>query len=271
VRLPNNTGWRGGAVVKELQRNFTPALGFISRSDVRDTAVDAGYTLFPRNRFLQSMFFGVDAQRVSFLDGGLQSEIVLGRLLELRNNTGDALNVHYSATREAVIEPFTIYRDTTRQVVVPPARYSFGETVLSMTAAGQRTFSGGATVRMGDFLGGSRTNLVGDFSWKPSNLFAFGFRYDWNDIDLPQGAFITRLTRLTADVNFSSTLYWVSLIQYDNVSELIGINTRLNWIPRAGQEGLIVLNHSLQDRDRDNVFGSELLDISLKLNYTFRF
>ena len=271
VRLPNNTGWRGGAVVKELQRNFTPALGFISRSDVRDTALDAGYTLFPRNRFLQSMFFGVDAQRVSFLDGGLQSEVVLGRLLELRNNTGDALNVHYSATREVVTEPFTIYRDNASQVVVPPASYSFGETVLSMTAAGQRTFSGGATVRMGDFLSGSRTNLIGDFSWKPSNLFAFGFRYDWNDIDLPQGDFITRLTRLTADVNFSSTLYWVSLIQYDNVSEVIGVNTRLNWIPRAGQEGLIVFNHTLQDRDRDDVFRSELLDISVKLNYTLRF
>ena len=101
--------------------------------------------------------------------------------------------------------------------------------------------------------------------------FALGFRYDWNDIDLPQGDFITRLTRLTADVNFSSTLYWVSLIQYDNVSEVIGVNTRLNWIPKAGQEGLIVLNHSLQDRDRNGAFGSELLDISVKLNYTFRF
>ena len=153
----------------------------------------------------------------------------------------------------------------------PPGSYSFGETVLSMSAGGQRTFSGGATFRAGDFLSGSRTNLIGDFSWKPSNLFALGFRYDWNDIDLPQGDFITRLTRLTTDVNFSSTLYWVSLIQYDNVSEVIGVNTRLNWIPKAGQEGLIVLNHSLQDRDRDDAFRSELLDISVKLNYTFRF
>jgi hypothetical protein len=217
------------------------------------------------------MFSGVDAQRVSFLNGGLQSEIILGRLIEIRNNTGDALNLHYSATREVVTEPFTIYRDNARQVVVPPGSYSFGETVLSMSAAGQRTYSGGATFRTGDFLSGSRTNLIGDFSWKPSNLFALGFRYDWNDIDLPQGDFITRLTRLTADVNFSSTLYWVSLIQYDNVSEVLGINTRLNWIPKAGQEGLLVLNHSLQDRDRDGVFQSELLDISIKLNYTFRF
>jgi hypothetical protein len=52
---------------------------------------------------------------------------------------------------------------------------------------------------------------------------------------------------------------------------VIGLNTRLNWIPKAGQEGLIVLNHSLQDRDRDNAFRSDLLDVSIKLNYTFRF
>ena len=271
VRLPNNTGWRGGVMLKEVERNFTPALGFVSRQDVRDTAADAGYTYFPRTRFVQTMFSGVDAQRISFLTGGLQSEVILGRLIEIRNNTGDALNVHYSATREVVTEPFTIYRDNARQVVVPPGNYSFGETVLSMSAAGQRTYSGGATFRTGDFLSGSRTNLIGDFSWKPSNLFALGFRYDWNDIDLPQGEFITRLTRLTADINFSSTLYWVSLIQYDNVSEVIGVNTRLNWIPRAGQEGLIVLNHSLQDTDRDGAFRSALLDISVKLNYTFRF
>jgi hypothetical protein len=271
VRMPNNTGWRGGFGMKELQSNFAPALGFVSRSDVRDTVIDLGYTHFPRTRFVQSMFFGVDAQRVSFLDGGLQSEIIRGRLLEIENNTGDGFNAHYSATREIVTEPFTIYRDNARQVVVPPGRYSFGETRLNVSTGGQRKLSGSATWRTGDFLTGSRTNLTGSFAWRPSNHFAIGSSYDWNDIDLPQGDFITRLTRLTMDVNFSSTLYWVSLVQYDNVSEVIGVNTRLNWIPKAGQEGLIVLNHSLQDRDRDDVFRSDLLDVSVKLSYTFRF
>jgi hypothetical protein len=271
VRLPNNTGWRGGVALKALQRNFIPALGFVSRPNVRDAALDGGYTYFPRNRFVQSMFFGVDAQRITFLDGGLQSEVVLGRLLEVRNNTGEAVNAHYSVTREVVTEPFTIYRDRVQQVIVPIGSYSFGETALSVSTGGQRRISGGATVRTGDFLSGSRTNIAGDVAWKPSRYFAVGLRHDWNDIDLPQGDFITRLSRLNMDVNFSSTLYWVSLIQYDNVSETIGVNTRLNWIPTAGQEGLIVLNHSFQDRDRDNVFRSELLDVSVKLNYTFRF
>ena len=77
--------------------------------------------------------------------------------------------------------------------------------------------------------------------------------------------------RLTTEVNFSSTLYWVNLIQYDDVSEVLGINARLHWVPIAGQQGLIVLNHRLQDRDKDNSFRSELLDLNVKFSYTFRF
>jgi hypothetical protein len=98
-----------------------------------------------------------------------------------------------------------------------------------------------------------------------------GLRYEINDITLPEGAFVTRLARLNTELNFSSTLYWVTLVQYDNVSEVMGINTRLRWIPKAGQESLIVLNHRMEDRDKDNRFRSEMVDLSLRLSYTFRF
>ena len=70
--------------------------------------------------------------------------------------------------------------------------------------------------------------------------------YDWNDIELPQGDFILRLSSVNTQVAFSSTLYWITLAQYDNLSEEIGINTRLQWIPRAGQEAFrgIELQHA---------------------------
>jgi hypothetical protein len=196
---------------------------------------------------------------------------VLGRLVEVRTNSGEEFSAHYSATKEVVTEPFTIYRDAARQVVVPPGDYSFGEAVLSVQTAGQRTFAGLLSYRSGDFYSGTRRNISPQLTWRQSKYFGLNLRYDWNDIQLPQGSFITRLARLTTEVNFSSTLYWVNLIQYDNVSEVLGVNARLHWIPKAGQESLIVLNHSLQDRDRDNSFRSELLDLNAKVSYTFRF
>jgi hypothetical protein len=271
MRMPNNSAWRGGVNFKEVQKNFAPALGFVSRSNIRDTTADVGYTHFPRGSRVQSIFSGLDVERITLLDGGLQSQVVLGRLLELRTNSGEELSAQYSASREVVAAPFTIYRDTSRQVVVPPGDYSFGETALSLQTAGQRTFAGLLSYRSGDFYSGTRRNISPQLTWRQSNHFALNLRYEWNDIDLPQGTFITRLMRLTTEVNFSSTLYWVNLIQYDNVSEVLGVNARLHWIPRAGQESLLVLNHSLQDRDKDGSFRSELLDLTAKVSYTFRF
>ena len=116
-----------------------------------------------------------------------------------------------------------------------------------------------------------RKNIAGEFTWNQSRNFILALSYDWNNIELPQGAFSTRLMSLSTEVNFASTLPWIMLSQYYDVSEVLGVGTRLHWIPTAGQEALIVLNHSLQDRDKDNVFRSELADISIKLNYTFRF
>ena len=272
VRMPNNSEWAGGFNLKQVDANFNPALGFVSRSNIRDITADAGYTHFTSGGPLQSIFAGVDAQRVTFLDGGgLESQVILGRIVELETTGGDEFQVHYSRTKEVVARPFEIYREPARAVVIPTGTYSFGETILSAETGGQRTFVGGLTYGWGDFFSGARRNIAGEFTWNQSRNFILELSYDMNDIDLPQGDFITRLMSVTSEVNFSSSLSWITLTQYDDVSEVLGVNTRLIWIPTAGQEGFIVLNHSLQDRDKDNSFRSELADISVKFNYTFRF
>jgi hypothetical protein len=98
-----------------------------------------------------------------------------------------------------------------------------------------------------------------------------GLGYEFNDIDLPQGSFVTRLAGFRADVAFSSKLSWVTRVQYDNVSELMGVNLRLHWVPEAGRDGFIVINHNLEDFDRDDRFHSSLAETSVKFSYTFRF
>ena len=98
-----------------------------------------------------------------------------------------------------------------------------------------------------------------------------GIEYSVEDIELPAGNFVVRLTTFRGEYVFSSRLSWVNLIQYDNVSENLGINSRLHWIPQAGREGFIVLNHALSDADKDGTFISTHADISLKFSYTWRF
>ncbi len=272
IRYPQTEGFRARMAYKKIEENFFPAMGYINRSDVSDLTADFGYTYYFNNSdLMQTAFSGVDMQRIEQLDGELQSEVFAFRLLELETTSRDSMNMSYYTNREVVRNPFIIYREPGREVIIQPGSYDFNEQEIGFSSAGQREFSGGLRLRTGDFFNGERVNVGSDFSWNQSRYFRMTLSYDWNDIELPQGDFITRLASLNTQVAFSSTLYWITLAQYDNVSEELGINTRLQWIPRAGQEGFIVFNYNMEDRDRDNRFHSGFSDISIKFRYTFRF
>ena len=271
LALPASEGLRTRVGYKVVEDNFNPAMGFVSRSNIEDITADFGYTHFFEDGLFQTAFAGIDMQRVNVIDGGLQSEVVAFRLLELESNTRDSIRLSYVSNKEVVRAPFRIYRDPSREVVIQPGSYDFDEQEFGISSGGQREFSGSFSYRTGDFYNGTRKNVNASFTWNQSRYFTATIRSDWNDIVLPQGSFITRLTSANSQIAFSPTLYWISLVQYDNLSEEIGINTRLQWIPKAGQEAFIVLNHNMQDWDRDNTFHSARSDLSVKFRYTFRF
>ena len=267
LRMPNNTGLRAGIGVKELGANFNPALGFVNRKNIRDYISELGYTLRPSGGRFRSIFFGIDAERIELLTGPLQSQLVSARLLELENQTGDLFKVRYVATKEAPRRPFEIAPG----VVIPPGQYSFDDALIELQTGGQRKLSGRVVYRDGEFYEGERLGLLAALTWRPTEHFHSHISYDFNDIDLPQGAFATRLVRVQFDIVFSARLSWVNLIQYDNISETAGIDSRLHWVPEAGREAFFVVNHNLQDIDRDNRFHSAVADLTGKFTYTFRF
>ncbi|MDH7943336.1 DUF5916 domain-containing protein [Pseudohongiella sp. SYSU M77423] len=272
LRMPNSTGWRSRMGFKEVQRNFNPAMGYVNRSNIRDLTADVGYThFFTGGGLLQSAFAGIDGQRIEVIDGGLQTQVLTYRLLELETNSRDSMELSVIDNREVVQRPFTIYSSPDRQVSIAPGDYSFTEQEIEVSTGGQRQLAGSVGYLTGDFYNGERDNIRASLSWNQSSNFVLSTSFDWNNISLPQGDFITRLTSVSTQVAFSSTLYWINLVQYDNLSEEIGINTRLQWIPRAGQEGFIVLNYNVQDYDKNNRFEALSSDLSVKFRYTIRF
>ncbi len=271
LRAPNFLGWRGGFGVKEIQDNFFPALGFVNRAGIRDHTFELGYSRRVGGDFFRTVFSGIDAERIDFLTGELQTQTVTVRALEFDTNAQDQGNFRLHATEEVLIDPFVVWQKGTDQVVIPPGVYSYNEASFSISTGDLRRFWTTLSHRSGDFFNGTRDRTGLGFGWRPSNHFQFTMNYDYNEVELPTGSFNTRLVTFRTDVVFSATASWSTLIQYDNVSESMGLNTRLNWIPQAGREIFIVLNHNLQDLDLNNRFESALADFAIKVNYTFRF
>jgi len=270
IRSPNNQGWRGGLGIKEVQDNFNPAMGFVNNTGIREYRADIGYAKFRPDSYLQQIQFGFDAQRVNFIDGGLQTERIRYTLFEANNNTRDSMRIRLSGNKEVVRTPFTVYREPGREIVIQPGRYEFERGGFRIQTANQRPLSFFFGTGIGGYYNGDRHQISTNVRWQ-AKKFIMQASYEWNDITLPQGDFMTRLITLNTTYAFTSNLYWVNLVQYDNVSEILGINTRLQWIPRAGQEGFIVLNYNMEDTDKDNEFVALTSDLSIKFRYTIRF
>lgn len=268
IRVPSAEGVRGSAQYRRYEENFNPALGFLIRRGVTDVGFDVGYTLRPRSGPIQSYLTSFDAQRVERIDGRLQSQQINFRAIDMQNRAGDRVFMFTRAQKENLIRPFEI----SPGVIIPVGEYSFSDYRLEFNASNFRKFSGEIGGGSGSFYTGDRTNANIAMNWRPSPKFNGSLSYRYTEVDLPQGEFETRLVSMGIDYIFSSTFSWVNLIQYDNVTESIGINMRLHWIPEAGRELFFVINHNLTDfLDRDNSFESQQADITLKYTHTFRF
>ena len=272
-QLRATRGFSGNVSYTAIQGNFNPALGFVNRPGIREVSGGIGYLHRPRDSFIRGINTTVRTTRSERLtDGSLQSES-LRIQLGIQNQTGDRLILSCRQQQEGIITPFTVLRGRSpnRKVVIEPGLYEFDSCGGELGAGVQRKFSGNISYERGDFYDGERVSTRPNISWRPSPHFALNLGYQVNDIELPEDAFTTRLTQLTTEVVFSSTLSWVNLIQWDNDTDILGINSRLHWAPQAGRDVYLVLNHSLQDLDEDGTFHSLGADLTAKASYTFRF
>lgn len=267
LSYPSAEGLRFGLAYKELEANFYPALGFVNRSNVSDVTTDIGYTWFPSRGAFQRLFTGVDYQRIETLDDELQSQLVSIRALELTNHTGDSVEFHYQLIDEVLDTPFEV----SEGVIIPIGEYAFDQYCINFNTGEHRRIAVAGYYCGGEFFDGDLSAPGADVTWRPSEHFRLALGYHVSDIELPYGAFITRLASLRADVAFTNALYWENTIQYDNVSYTMGLNSIFRWVPRAGREVLLVVNREFVDYTRDYDFRSVTADITFKFSYTFRF
>jgi hypothetical protein len=126
VKSPNQTGWKGGIGFKEIQENFMPAVGFVSRAGIQQFEGDVGYTYRRNGALIRNISAEIKTQKIDLIDGGLQSQSTEIEPLELENNSGDRISIAYRADKERLLGDFEISDD----IFIPEGSYSYGAAEL---------------------------------------------------------------------------------------------------------------------------------------------
>lgn len=90
ISAPNRTGWRGAGIYNRVEKNFDPAVGFVSRTGIQDFSLEGGYTVsLPPSNYLGFYNVAVDSYRAELLSTGELSSQDVGLRLSLFNRTRD--------------------------------------------------------------------------------------------------------------------------------------------------------------------------------------
>jgi hypothetical protein len=273
ISSPNSTGWRGGVSGRQLEENFDPAVGFVNETGIRTLSSNLAYRWRFGDARIRVVNLGVDRSRTDRLDTGLLDRQDTRLQASIQTDTQDNVFFNFTGNKESIPFDFPIYNpsDGSPPVIIPEGSYSWNSYGVGIRSGEQRKVSMFLGMFTGGYYDGESTNINTNISWRPSRHLRISGGYSFRDADLPDGSFQVRQSELSVQYAFSATLSWVNLIQYDNFSEVIGFNSRLHWIPRAGREGFIVFNHNVADPDKNDSFHSSSADLSVKFSYTWRF
>jgi hypothetical protein len=201
----------------------------------------------------------------SILEVGLAG--TLGGMRDL--DLGLGLEVSPSFTSRLISDP-NGHSDNTLDGGWPSKRGSTAS-ISAKRRPAHRPLSASLLAAFGRFYDGYQTRVVGSVSWRPYGHYIVSPEYVFRDLYMSSGKQEVHLARLRLILQFSADVSWVSLIQWDDVSNNIGINTRFRWIIEDGREIFIVLNQDLDTSDDIGNITRGRTEPLIKLEWAFRF
>lgn len=263
LQYPNDrVNWQ--IIAEEVRENFIPALGFTTRVGVRSYFGSYRYRVRPE-RYLRTLDTQVSGSLVTDSQNRVETGIFDLRPFVLRNPIGDRFEIRYLRVHERLSADFEI----SDGIVIPTDSYDWNRYEVRVMSSDGRPLSLAMAVRWGGFFGGKRRDLLPSLLWRPSKYLLLSLGYDRRDIDLPGGDFVVHIATARVNLQFTPFISWTTLVQYDSVSDQIGINSRLRWIVVPGSELFVVLNQGLLVENGGVRRGRT--EPRIKLSWTFRF
>jgi hypothetical protein len=249
----------------EIGKNFVAGMGFVPRTDIKQTYGNIQIGPRPNKWGLLQVFAGFGFNHIINFSNILESRQVDYQPLKIRFKSGEEFSYSINSNFEYLEKQFNIYST----YIIPIGRYEFYKHTLSLITAGSRNLAGDASYIWGDFYNGRRKDINVGINYKVAVPFFIGGRYKQNDVTLPDGNFTTRIYQVNANILFSPNVTLNNYLQYDNNSGKIGIQARFQWIFKPGNDIIIAWTTKLSQPLERYVMDESALRFKIKYNIRF--
>lgn len=250
---------------RQIGEQFDPALGFVRRRGIRQYIGSGRYIWRPNTRLVRSVSFGARPIWTTDLENRLIAEDHDLPYLWISSPSLDRLMLAWTLERDVVDEAFEMHQG----VWIPPEDYQNNELSVRFFASDARPAGVDLGWETGDYYQGRRTEYSAGLDLRPNRHLSARVGYRLTEVQTPWGDFTVRIASARLTLALTADLTWSTLAQYDNDSDVVGINSRFRWTWRPGYNLYLVLNQGYL-LDRWN-FRRQSTDLTLKAVAAIRF
>jgi hypothetical protein len=262
----NRLAFRGG--YQTIGERFNNEMGFVPRRGVNNGELHLGARFRPNWRWtrgwLRETYPHWQVENFARRGGGLESRYMDWHWpVTFHNST--FIEVGVNPNIEVIRNAFPI--NSRRNISVLPGRYEFNEYFLLANTNASAPIAFNTRYSIGDFYDGYRRGYSVGSTVRANQHFNVSANVQYNDIELPQGAFTTTL--ITGRVNYflNTKVFLNALLQYNTDARQWSSNVRFNVIHRPLSDIFLVYN------ERRNSQTGQMIDraIVAKMTYLIAF
>ncbi len=270
ITYPNDI-FRSHVSYREFGNNYNPAVGFGRRNGFKRVQPSFSYHPRPeRYDFIRQVEFGIQYEFMTDLENKMLKKQTTITPFNIRFESQDQLSAKIVSLIEYLDKPFTIYEDIT----IPIEEYSSEELQVKFETSEKRMLSTEFEYQTGDFWNGQKQTIKTQISVKPFSGFNIQTEYEKNSVKLSGKSFNTELYNFELGIYPTPRTAIFSNLQYDNVSDALGLFAKLQHTIRPGSDFYLVYTHNWISLS-DQIFDFDLMTVSkvssLKINYSLRF
>jgi len=254
--------WAARANYTEIEENFNPEVGFISRKDYKKEQY------YIMRRYRPADLYGLLEVRphimlMNYNDFSGFKETGFNHFdvhWEFKN--GYRIDTGMNVTTQGVKEAF----DIVDGVTIQPGTYDHKEAQIVFLTNRAAPLSFSIRNYIGGRFGGDRKSIQPTVRYRFGEKFTSEFSVKHNNYDLPVGNFVTNLTALRLSYSFNPKMLLQALLQHNSGNDTLSTNLRFSWLQTA-TSGLYVIYNEFDDSS----FGAlpKGKEFSIKYSYMF--
>ena len=263
-----NDPWSGSLSYREFGINYDPAVGFSRRNSFRRVEPRIRFSpILEKSSTIRELQWEVSFENLMSLQWKKLTQNIRLTPLSIRFESGDEISYQIIRNFERLEYDFNILGDNS--IVIPVGNYTNWSHQIELETANYRKIVYGIELKTEGFWSGNRTEYENELIFRPFPGINLNLGYIHSRVNLREGNFKTNLVRFLGDFDFTPFISFSSNIQYDDISENIGMNNRFKYTITPGSDIYFVYNHNWFN-DNGKYKTSSMMGAT-KITYTQRF